>query len=134
MKKLIILWSGIFVVMTMCLIPPWVQYETISEKPDETGQVRHHRYASNLGYHFILEPPIGGGLWNLKLVDYNDTNLDKNFVEKYNRERLMEEFRTSYDIVKIDITRLIIQCLIVCLIIGGLLYTLKDRKNETGGK
>jgi hypothetical protein len=85
MRKLI-LWAGIFVIVAMCLFPPWAA---------EGGQIA--------GYAFL-----------------------------YSDGTFQPTYHTIY--AHIDLVRLVIQCAIVGLITGALLYTLNDKKAEGGGK
>jgi magnesium-transporting ATPase (P-type) len=84
-KKLIILWAGTFVIVAMCLFPPWV--------------------ATNYPWVTKGRPVVYASLFS------NESHL-----------------------VHIDFIRLIIQCTIVALITGGLVYTLQDKKTEGDGK
>lgn len=129
MKK-IILWVGVVIIVLMCFFPPWTEDETTHR----ATQGAYWRDTINLGYHCILRPPRGGE--EIKPLHYNDTDVQsfKDSIRQFNYEQAMEEGRNSYDVVKIDTTRLIIQCVIVCLITGALLFTLKDKKAEGGGK
>jgi hypothetical protein len=81
-----ILWAGTFVIVAMCLFPPWVDEGSI------------------VGYAFLFSDGIFG--------------------------------QSRWDDVHahIDLVRLIIQCVIVGLITGALLYTLNSKKAEGGGK
>jgi nitric oxide reductase large subunit len=78
-KKLIILWTGTFVVVALCLFPPWVANDKF------------------VGHAYL----------------FSDGNSYKSHI---------------------DLVRLIIQCAIVGLITGVLLYTLNVKKAEDGGK
>ncbi len=78
----VILWTGIFVIVAMCLFPPWA----------DKGRM--------VGYAYLFS--------------------DGNF----------QQFRRGDIRAHIDLVRLLIQCAIVGLITGGLLYTLKDKKAE----
>jgi hypothetical protein len=88
-KKLIILWSGIFVIVAMCLFPPFVAKD------------------GTVGYAQLFSREI-----SIAYSSYDTREVDAH----------------------IDVVRLIIQCVIVGLITGALLYTLKDKKNEGSGK
>lgn len=88
-KKLIILWAGIFIIVAMCLFPPFVTKD------------------GTVGYAQLFSRQI-----SIAYSSYDTKEVDAH----------------------IDIARLIIQCAIVGLITGALLYTLKDKKAEGGGK
>jgi len=94
-KKLTILWAGTFVIVDMCLFPPFVS---------NSGSEYYGR-----GYAYLFSDRIS-------VVE------PKSWPSSY----------TSYISVRahIDFVRLIIQCAIVGLITGVLLYTLKDKKDE----
>lgn len=76
----VVLWTGTFIIVIMCLFPPWV----------DEGRIA--------GYHFLFS--------------------DGNFYQGY------QHFFGAH----IYFTRLIIQCAIVGLITGALLYTLNSKK------
>ena len=91
-KKKSAAWAGTFVIVAMCIFPPWV--------PDNIVEVGGERR-----YDFLFSNGI--------------------FIEAY-------PFAIVY--CHIDTVRLVIQCVIVSLITGALLYNLKDKKAEGGGK
>ena len=74
----VILWTGIFIIVVMCLFPPWVLYGS-----------------QFVGYVFLFS--------NGRTLPYA---------------------------AHIDLVRLILQCAIVGLITGALLYTLNSKKAE----
>jgi hypothetical protein len=96
-KRLTILWTGIFIIVVMCLFPPFVS---------NSDSERHCK-----GYAFLFSDIIS-------VLDHEGV------------------FGNTYESVPahIDLVRLIIQCAIVGLITGALLYTLDNKKSETGEK
>ncbi len=92
-KKKSAAWAGTFVIVVMCLFPPFIS----NSYSDEGSFFRGYAYLFSAG---------------------------RIFVRSYN----------VYIPAHIDFVRLIIQCAIVGLITGVLLYTLNDKKAEGSGK
>jgi hypothetical protein len=57
------------------------------------------------------------------------------FSDQVTIERMFHDYGARGDYrARIDLIRLVVQCAIVALITGGLLYTLKDKRTETSEK
>jgi len=105
----VILWIGIVIIVLMCLFPPFITDSKISSNYDD----RDGRHKRGYTYLFSNEIPT----CNRKDYRYYDDWRRSAFVPAH-----------------IDFVRLIIQCGIIGLITGGLLYSLKDKKAEGSGK
>jgi len=104
----VILWIGITIIVAMCLFPPFVS-------DSKTGHRRGYANLFSDGISFVDRP----------VEHFKNPITGKMFAD-----------RPHYGFVEahIDFIRLIIQCAIVGLITGGLVYTLKDKKTEGSGK
>lgn len=107
----IALWVGIAVFVAVGLYPPWV-------KVVESGP---HKGKYDLGYGLIFDPPP-----YIKSVSTEQSDkFDFSSVEDYMREK--EKDITP---VQIDLTRLLIQWVVVAVITLGLILTLGTNKNN----
>jgi hypothetical protein len=108
----VILWIGITIIVAMCLFPPWVT-------KDKAGTVVYaclfsnelDRWSYSWRGSYYPPPAYQQFLW-----------------------RMFSRKPSGFPLGHIDLVRLIIQCGIVSLITGGLLYTLKDKKTKGSGK
>lgn len=104
-KKLIILWSGTIIIVIMCFFPPFISNSKIKgdyRMPD--------KYKTRYTFLFSNEIPIRE---RMNYEDYDDYR------------------RNAFVPAHIDFVRLIIQCAIVGLITGVLLFTLGNSKSAT---
>ncbi len=101
-KKLIILWVGIFLIVLMGLFPPWVLEREIRNYGEDI------KYTTEPGpYSWIGKPPRA----------YRYSSKSDSFVEVYPRPKF------------VDLYRLGIQYFVVAVVAAGLIITLRDKKD-----
>jgi len=101
---LMMLWAGIIVIVLMCLFPPWVRVIRLPSS-NIKGTIA-------VGYAPLWQPPEPGLYY---------TPLEKLAgIPAWSK----------VGPVSIDFPRLLLQCFIIILVAGGLLYSLKSTRNH----
>ena len=120
-KQLIVLWVGVGLIVAMCLWPPWVEhregydYRTVGYKLETAGLYVGHVLPSrtSLGYKFIFSPP------QMRRASYVPAG------EFMTWDTVA--FRDQQGKCYLDISRLVVQCVVVALLTVTGIYTLRTK-------
>ena len=98
-KQLLVLWIGVSLIFLMCLFPPWVRFREGFSVPGLSDNPYMTSSRESVGYYCIAKPP---GKMDVKA-----------------------KYLLSYGQFYLDISRLVVQCIVVALLTGAGIYTLR---------